>query len=327
MLLDPYKRKINYLRISVTDRCNLRCRYCMPEEGISLISHQEILTYEEILRIVRIFAKEGISKVRLTGGEPLIRKGIVDFIFRLSNIPQIKDLSLTTNGILLKEFAQNLKQAGLKRINISLDSLKRDRFFQITRRDDFGRVWGGIEQALTVGLSPVKINMVAIQGLNDDEIESFAHLTLELPLTIRFIEYMPSGNGEEWKESDILTIPQIKTRLEKVGKLISIPSDRWDGPAKRFRFEGAFGEIGLIGPVSSHFCGDCNRLRLTPDGKIRTCLFSDDEIDVKEIIRKGGSDQDLRGGLLVALGKKPERHHINTHLFKKCQRNMSAIGG
>ncbi len=327
MLLDPYRRRINYLRISVTDRCNLRCRYCMPEEGISLISHEEILTYEEILRIVRVFAKEGISKVRLTGGEPLVRKGIVDFIFRLSNIPEVKDLSLTTNGILLKEFAQNLKQAGLKRINISLDSLKRDRFFQITRRDDFERVWGGIEQALKVGLNPIKINMVAIQGLNDDEIESFAQLTLQLPLTIRFIEYMPSGNGEEWRESDILTIPQIKTRLEKVGKLLPIPSDRWDGPAKRFRFEGALGEIGLIGPVSSHFCGDCNRLRLTPDGKIRTCLFSDDEIDIKEIIRQGGSDQDLRTRLLVALATKPERHHINTHLFKKCQRNMSAIGG
>ena len=287
MLLDPYKRKINYLRISVTDRCNLRCRYCMPEEGIPLIPHEEILTYEEMLRIVRVFATQGISKVRLTGGEPLVRKGIVEFISRLSQIEEIKDLSLTTNGILMKEFAQDLKQAGLKRINISLDSLKRERFFQITRKDDFERVWGGIEEALRVGLSPIKINMVAIQGLNDDEIESFARLTLRLPLTIRYIEYMPSGNGEDWKQADILTIPQIQSRLEKVGKLIPIPSDQWDGPAKRFRIEGAIGEIGLIGAVSSHFCGDCNRLRLTPDGKIRTCLFSDEEIDVREILQKG----------------------------------------
>jgi len=327
MLFDPYKRKINYLRISVTDRCNLRCRYCMPEEGIPLIPHEEILTYEEISRIVRVFAVEGISKVRLTGGEPLVRKGIVDFISRLSHIEEIKDLSLTTNGVLLKESAQDLKQAGLKRINISLDSLKKERFYQITRRDDFERVWNGIEEALKVGLSPIKINMVAIQGLNDDEIESFARLTLHLPLTVRYIEYMPSANGQEWRKSDILTIPQIKSRLENVGKLVPIPSDRWDGPAKRFRIEGAIGEIGLIGAVSTHFCDDCNRLRLTADGKIRTCLFSDEEIDMKELLRKGGSDQDLTERLLVALRAKPERHHIDTHQFKKCQRNMSAIGG
>jgi cyclic pyranopterin phosphate synthase len=327
MLLDPYKRKINYLRISVTDRCNLRCRYCMPEEGIPLISHQDILTYEEMLRIVRVFASEGISKVRLTGGEPLVRKGIVDFVSRLSQIQEIKDLSLTTNGLLLKDLAQVLWQAGLKRVNISLDSLKRERFYQITRRDDFERVWSGIEEALRVGLTPIKINMVAIKGLNDDEIEAFAQLTFELPLTVRYIEYMPSGNGEEWKETDIVTIAHIHARLQKIGNLISIPSDRWDGPAKRFRFEGARGEIGLIGAVSSHFCSDCNRLRLTPDGKIRTCLFSDDEVDVKEILRSGGSDEDLKARLLVALRAKPERHHINTYLFKKCQRNMSAIGG
>lgn len=327
MLLDPYKRKINYLRISVTDRCNLRCRYCMPDEGIPLIPHEEILTYEEILRIVRVFASEGISKVRLTGGEPLIRKGIVDFISRLYQIEEIKDLSLTTNGILLKEFAQDLKKSGLKRINISLDSLKRERFCQITRKDDYERVWEGIEESLRVAFSPIKINMVAIQGLNDDEIESFARLTLHLPLTVRYIEYMPSGNGEEWRESNIVTVPQIKSRLESIGKLTPIPSDRWDGPAKRFRIEGAIGEIGLIGAVSSHFCDDCNRLRLTPDGKIRTCLFSDEEIDVKELLRKGGSDQDLKERLLAALRTKPKRHYINTHQFKKCQRNMSAIGG
>src|SRR4030042_2551210 len=182
MLLDPYRRKINYLRISITDRCNLRCRYCMPEEGVSLIPHEEILTYEEILRIVRVFATEGISKVRLTGGEPLVRKGIVDFISQLSKIEEIKDLSLTTNGILLKEFARDLKRAGLKRINISLHSLKKEKFCQLTRKDGYEKVWEGIEEALRVNLSPIKINMVAIKGLNDDEIESFARLTLHLPL-------------------------------------------------------------------------------------------------------------------------------------------------
>ena len=327
MLLDPYHRKINYLRISITDRCNLRCSYCMPEQGIALIPHHDILNYEEILRIVRVFATEGISKVRLTGGEPLVRKGILDFVSRLSQIKGIEDLSLTTNGILLKPFALPLKEAGLKRVNISLDSLQPERFYQITRRDEFQRVWEGIEESLRVGLHPIKLNMVAIQGINDDEIESFARLTLHRPLIVRFIEYMPAGNGEEWKEGRVLTIPQIQKRIESVAKLMSIPSSQWDGPARRFRLEGAVGEIGLIGPVSNHFCDSCNRLRLTPDGKIRTCLFSDEEIDVKEILRHGGDDNDLKERLMIALKTKPERHYINTHQFKKCQRNMSAIGG
>jgi GTP 3',8-cyclase len=327
MLFDPYKRKINYLRISVTDRCNLRCCYCMPEEGIPLIPHERILTYEEILRVVRIFAEEGISKVRVTGGEPLVRKGIVDFISRLARIDAIKDLSLTTNGVLLKELAFDLKQAGLDRVNISLDSLKRERFSEIARKDDYNRVWAGIEEALRVGLSPIKINMVAIRGVNDDEIEDFARLTMRLPLTVRYIEYMPAGNGKEWSEESVLTLPQIQSRIEKLGRLISIPQDQWDGPARRYRIEGALGEIGLIGAVSDHFCRDCNRLRLTPDGRIRLCLFSDEEIDVRDILRRGGSDDELREKFNAALKAKPERHHIRTHQFKKCQRNMSAIGG
>ncbi len=327
MLLDPFKRKINYLRISVTDRCNLRCRYCMPEEGISLIPHNDILTYEEIERVVRVFASEGISKVRLTGGEPLVRKGIIHFISSLSRIEEIKDLSLTTNGILLRELAQDLKQAGLKRVNISLDSLRRERFYQITRKDDFERVWAGIEEALRVDLFPIKINMVAMRGLNDDEIEDFARLTLRLPLTVRYIEYMPSGNGDQWNEGDLITMDQIKNRLERIGPLVPVSSDQWDGPAMRFRFEGALGEIGLIGAVSNHFCGDCNRLRLTADGKIRTCLFSDEEIDVKQALRSRGTDRDLKERIRLALRTKPERHYINSHQFKKCQRNMSAIGG
>lgn len=327
MLFDPYHRRINYLRISVTDRCNLRCRYCMPEQGLPLTPHREVLTYEEILRIVRVFAKEGICKIRLTGGEPLVRKGIVDFVSRLSEIEEIKDLSLTTNGLLLKDFASDLKQAGLKRINISLDTLNREKFFQITRREGYDLVWQGIEEAMKASLFPIKINMVAIKGFNDDEIESFALLTLHHPLIVRYIEYMPSGNGEEWKEGNILTTHEIKKRIEEMGNLIPIPSDEWDGPARRFRLDGARGEIGLIGPVSDHFCGNCNRLRLTPDGKIRTCLFSDEEIDVKRFLRNGGSDEDVRKQLLVALRTKPERHQIHTRQFKKCQRNMSAIGG
>jgi cyclic pyranopterin phosphate synthase len=327
MLLDLYRRKINYLRISVTDRCNLRSRYCMPEEGIPLIPHEDVLRYEEILRIVRVFAKEGISKVRLTGGEPLVRKGIVHFIASLSRIEEIRDLSLTTNGILLRKLARDLKQAGLRRVNVSLDTLRRDRFLQITRRDDYEKVWAGIVEALSAGLTPIKINMVAIRGVNDDEIEDFARLTGHLPLTVRYIEYMPSGNGDLWTESHIVTTPEIQRRLEALGRLIPIASETWDGPAARFQLEGAIGEIGFIGAVSNHFCSECNRLRLTPDGKIRTCLFSDDEVDLREILRKGGTDEELKQRLLEAIHSKPERHHINTHQFKKCQRNMSAIGG
>lgn len=327
MLFDPFHRRINYLRISVTDRCNLRCRYCMPEEGLSLIPHEKILTYEEILRLVRVFVSEGISKIRITGGEPLVRKGIVGFVANLSKIEGIKDLSITTNGILLKDFAKELKRAGLNRVNISLDTLQKDRFSQITRRDGFEQVWEGIQEALNVNLAPIKLNMVAIRGMNDDEIESFAQLTFHLPLTVRYIEYMPSGNGEEWREGRIITIKEIKARLERMAPLLSVPSDPLDGPARRFQFKEAIGEIGLIGPVSDHICGNCNRLRLTPDGKIRTCLFSDEEIDVREYLRNGAGDEELRERLLDALRTKPEKHQINTHQFKKCQRNMSAIGG
>jgi cyclic pyranopterin phosphate synthase len=267
--------------------------------------------------------KKGISKVRLTGGEPEQERDH-RFISRLSQVQGTQDLSLTTNGVLLKEFAAPLKQAGLNSVNISLDSLKRERFHQITRRDEFDRVWSGIEEALRVGLTPIKINMVAIQGLNDDEIEDFARLTLEIPVTVRYIEYMPAGNGKTWKKSDLLTIPQIKSRLEKVGPLVCITSEPWDGPAKRYRIEGAMGEIGLIGAVSSHFCSDCNRIRLTPDGKIRTCLFSDDEIDVRELLRKGGSDDDLKKSSLRPFGQS--RKDIRSiHQFKVS--SMSAIGG
>jgi len=299
----------------------------MPEEGIPLITHGEVLSYEEILRVIRVFSEEGITKVRLTGGEPLVRKGIVDFISKLSRIEKIEDLSLTTNGVLLKEMAYDLKQAGLKRINISLDSLRRERFHRITRKDDFDRVWAGIGEAIRFQIFPIKINMVAIRGVNDDEIESFARLTLHLPVTVRYIEYMPSGNGDSWKEADLITIPQIRDHLKVLGPLIPVSPDRWDGPARRYRINGSIGEIGFIGAVSSHFCGDCNRLRLTADGKIRTCLFSDEEIDLREIMRTGGSDRDLKDRLLKAIEAKPERHQINSRQFKKCQRNMSAIGG
>lgn len=326
-LIDSFNRKIDYLRISITDRCNLRCRYCMPEDGIELIPHDGILTFEEIIRVVQVFATSGISKIRLTGGEPLVRRGVVDLIHRLGRIQGIGDLSLTTNGVPLESFAQRLFMAGLKRINISLDSLRPERFHHITRRDAFHRVWAGIEKSLQVGFHPVKLNIVAIRGFNEDEIINFARLTIDRPLHVRFIEYMPSGEGQAWKPEDVLTIHQIKEEIERLMPLSEENSESHNGPATTYRWKGAKGRIGFISPVSSHFCERCNRLRLTSDGKLRPCLFSDDEIDLRGYLRNGCDDRKLAELLELALRKKPRGHAINTHYFKKCQRNMSSIGG
>jgi len=325
-LQDRFQRTINYLRISVTDRCNLRCQYCMPEEGIPLIGHEDILRYEEILRLVKVYSQAGISKVRITGGEPLIRKGIVDFVASLAELPGIKDLSMTTNGVLLRKFARPLKDAGLKRINISLDTLQPEKFKLITRRDKFQEVWSGIEEALTVGLSPVKLNVVTINGTNHDEVKDFAQITQQLPLTVRFIEYMPAGK-DQWNLDFVLTTAEIIKEIQRIGELIAVKEDSDLGPAVRYRFQKGQGEIGFISSVSSHFCDRCNRIRLTADGHIRTCLFSDAEIDLKPLLRNGCSDDKLLEMLRKALAEKPKQHHIDTIRFKKCQRTMSAIGG
>jgi len=325
-LKDRYQRTINYLRISVTDRCNLRCQYCMPEAGIPLIDHEDILRYEEILRLVRVYAQEGITKVRITGGEPLVRKGVVDFIAELSAIPGINDLSMTTNGVLLKEFACPLKIAGLKRINISLDTLDPATFFRITRRDKFHDVWAGIQEAIKVGFSPVKLNVVIINGTNENEVFDFARLTLEFPLVVRFIEYMPAGESQ-WNPALVYPNSQIKEQIQELGALIPLPDEKNDGPAIRYRLKNSLGEIGFINPISSHFCHLCNRIRLTPDGHLRTCLLHDEEIDLKPFLRNGCDDEKLREALLHALEKKPKQHQIQEAHFKKCQRTMSAIGG
>jgi cyclic pyranopterin phosphate synthase len=305
----------------------LRCRYCMPIEGVTMISHEEILRYEEILRVAGLFGQLGIDKIRLTGGEPLARKGLLTLIHRISQIREIEDLSLTTNGVLLGEFASDLVRAGIKRINVSLDTLNREKFAYITRRDLFPEVRSGIEKALEVGLSPVKLNVVAIRGFNDDEILQFARLSLERPLTVRFIEFMPTGGVDFWNRDHVLTVDMIRKEIGKLGPLIPVDSHRNDGPAARFRLRGAAGEIGLISPISSNFCNDCNRLRLTPDGKLRACLFSDNEIDLKSHLRNHCSDEKLKDLLMTALRNKPQGHPINTSLFRKCQRTMAAIGG
>ena len=324
LLLDRYRRIINYLRISITDRCNLRCRYCQDEE-LRLLPHSQILTYEEILRVVKVFTSNGIRKVRLTGGEPLVRRGVVDFVGKLTQIKGLEDISLTTNGVLLREFAAPLKEAGLRRVNVSLDTLRRERFAYITRRDYFNAVWEGIEEALKVGLSPVKVNVVVIRGFNDDEIEDFARLSIEHPLGVRFIEFMPFGG--EWDERKVVPTSEIKERLRALGDLVPLPRTEYDGPARRYRIRGSRGEVGFISPMSAHFCKFCNRLRLTPEGKIRTCLFSDEEVDLRQLLRSGAENEAIEGALKEALKRKPESPPREAFQFKKCQRGMFSIGG
>ncbi len=327
-LIDSYERKIDYLRMSITDRCNLRCVYCMPAEGIELARSSDILRYEELLRIARIAAAHGVSKLRLTGGEPLVRKGLVEFISELSKIEGIKDLSLTTNGVLLAEYAERLKEAGLDRVNVSLDSLDRERFAKVTRGDDLDKVLKGLERAQEVGLTPVKINMVVIKGFNDDEIMDFAMLTKVKPYHVRFIEYMPFDTAEGWKREKCLSVNEIRRMIEAVEPLEeSKGASKGAGPATRFRFKDAIGEVGFISPVTNHFCGSCNRLRLTSDGKLRTCLFSDREIDLRTALRDGSPDEEIERILFRAAAEKPSGHTINENIFKKCSKTMSLIGG
>ncbi len=327
-LIDTYERKIDYLRLSVTDRCNLRCVYCMPHDGIDLIEPSSILRYEELLRIAHIAASHGVTKLRVTGGEPLVRRGIVEFIKELSGIKGINDLSLTTNGVLLKDFALELKEAGLHRVNVSLDSLDAARFKKLTRGDSLSDVLAGIDTALEVGLKPVKMNMVVIKDFNDDEIMDFANISKKKELHVRFIEYMPFDTAEGWQKEKCITSKAIKETVEKAEKLYPIKNKGTGaGPARRFRFKGAPGEVGFISPVSEHFCGDCNRLRLTADGKLRTCLFSDSEIDIRSALRDGSTDEAVEALLFKAVGEKPIGHQINENIFKKCSKTISLIGG
>ena len=326
-LIDSYNRHINYLRISITDRCNLRCIYCMPKDGISLIGHDDILRYEEFLRIARIAVSKGISKIRITGGEPLVRKGLVDFIGDLSALSGIQDLSMTTNGILLSSTALALRSAGLKRLNISLDSLSPEKYRTVTRGGDINQVLAGIKAANAAGFSPLKINMVAIRGINDDEILAFARLSLEYDVHVRFIEYMPIGMENGWHEDRFVSTDEIKNTISALGHLVQIENDNGAGPAQMYALAGAPGRLGFISSLSSHFCATCNRLRLTPDGKLRTCLFSDAEVDLKTPLRQGCSDQELEQIITAAILSKPQKHHAAEPVFKKCVRGMSAIGG
>lgn len=324
---DQFNRQIDYLRISVTDRCNLRCRYCMPEEGVGSLSHLDILSFEEILRLARLATGLGVRKIRLTGGEPLVRKGIVSLVRELKALPHSPELVMTTNALLLPAMASELKDAGLSRVNISLDSLREDRFESITRRSGLARVLEGIDAALACGLTPLKINMVPILGVNDDEIVDFARLSLERPLEIRFIEFMPVGSSLGYGAGQRLPAESIQKALEQVGELMPEQRSGPAGPARMYRYPGAPGCVGVIPAVSDHFCGQCNRLRLTADGQLRPCLFSEGEIDVRGPMRQGASDEELEALLLEAVCSKPDRHKIGQKDFEPSRRPMHGIGG
>ena len=332
---DNYGRKIDYLRISLTDRCNLRCIYCMPEEGVPFKSHEDMLRIEEIADFTQRAAQAGIRKVRLTGGEPLVRKGVVDLIREINEIPEIEDISLTTNGILLPKMAADLRDAGLTRVNISLDTLDPVQFTYVTRLGKIEDVFAGIDAALEYGFDPVKINAVAVRGL-DQDFFGFAKLSLDRPLHVRFIEYMPVGEssgctGAGWTEEDIIPASEIIERINEgaiaagIGALEPLSGEDLPsgaGPAIYYRLPGAKGTVGFISAMSNHFCSSCNRLRLTADGKIRPCLFSDREIDVMKAIR---SDDPVAVDVAIeeAIGIKPDEHHEE----RGTERRMSQIGG
>lgn len=311
----------------MTDRCNLRCMYCMPEEGVGFVPHTDILSYEEILRLVRVSTKGGIRKVRLTGGEPLVRKDFISFLERLSDIRELEEITLTTNGILLTEFASDIKRCGICRINVSLDSLRPERFRSITGRDCFERAWSGIRAAEAMSFNPIKINMVVMRGVNDDEILDFARMTLDKPYHIRFIEFMPVGMSNGWSQERFVSTEEISRRIEALGPLEPLKNSLLDGPAANYKIRGALGEIGLIGALSHHFCDRCNRLRLTADGQLRGCLFSDSEVDVKAALREGRSDDHLLELIRLAVENKPRDHGVLQTGPRKCVRPMSSIGG
>lgn len=344
-LNDSHGRPINYLRISITDRCNLRCVYCMPEEGVPARSHDEILRYEEILLIVRAAVELGITKVRITGGEPLVRGGVVEFVRQLASLDGLEDIALTTNGVLLSRYAAPLKEAGLRRVNVSMDTLRPDRFRMITRLGHLDEVMAGIEAAEEAGLRPLKINCVAVKGFNDDEIVDFCRLTFKREWHVRFIELMPvggSGAVEEdiscqhslpglasvdvRAETSFMSIEEIRERVQSVGDLIPYGGVSGAGPAKYYRIEGAIGTIGFISPVTDHFCFSCNRLRLTADGMLRPCLLSENEIPLREAIRGGVTFAELKDILAKAAWEKPHRHNLGGGASSK-GRTMAQIGG
>ena len=326
-LTDEFSRKIDYLRISITDHCNLNCSYCAPFGGRMKLTHAEILSYEEIYRLTRAAVEAGISKVRITGGEPLVRKEMIELCRMLSGIEGLESLTLTTNGVRLKQLARQLHDAGVQRVNVSLDTLRPERFKKITGHNLLSQVLAGISMAEEVGLHPVKINTVIMRGINEDEIENFTRLTVEKSYHIRFIELMPF-NGSVDQESLFVPVEEMVGRVRKVGDLCLEPAAESSGPARLCSLPGAKGKVGFIAPLSYHFCGSCNRLRLTADGKLRTCLFSEQEIDIKGPLRAGASTEELVEIYRLAAIRKHHGHRLQcTYVERYFGRDMQAIGG
>ncbi|MEW5829967.1 MAG: GTP 3',8-cyclase MoaA [Chloroflexota bacterium] len=328
MLVDPFGRSINYLRLSLTDRCNLRCAYCLPASGVRWLPREDLLDADEIVRVAEAAAGLGVDKIRLTGGEPLVRPDALEIVRRLAAIPGIRDLSLTTNAILLEKMAKPLAEAGLKRVNISLDTLDADKFRRVTRFGDFSRAWEGILAAEAAGLTPLKLNTVVVGGFNADELPALARLTLDHPWHIRFIELMPVGNRHDWGEGfpapaeRYIPVQEMKAHLETWNLEPETPPTG-NGPARTFRIPGAIGTVGFISPLGEHFCDTCNRLRLTADGRLRACLLMDGEISIRSALRLG---QPLEPLLAEAVRRKPRGHELAQHRYPEARR-MAQIGG
>jgi cyclic pyranopterin phosphate synthase len=327
-LVDGHGRRIADLRVSVTDRCNFRCQYCMPAEGLPWLERDEILRFEEIERVVRVLCEMGIEDVRLTGGEPLVRRDFPVLAAMLARVPGLQDLSLTTNGYLLERDADALAAAGISRLNVSIDSLQRDRFFAMTRRDALPQVLAGLEAvAQRPELRPVKVNAVALRGFTEDEALPFARFSRERGFQVRFIEFMPLDGDQAWTPDQVLTGAELRAIIEAEFPLVEAPREP-SATARVFHFaDGAGGELGFINPVSEPFCSDCNRIRLTADGQLRTCLFSMHETDLRAPLRDGASDDELEQVVRDAVWRKELKHRVNEAGFRQPQRTMSAIGG
>ncbi|MFL5924900.1 MAG: GTP 3',8-cyclase MoaA [Gaiellaceae bacterium] len=326
-LRDSWGREIKSLRVSVTDECNFRCRYCMPAEGLEWLPRDEVLSFEEIARLVRVLAAMGVEEARLTGGEPLVRRDLPVLVRMLSETPGVNDLSLTTNGVLLDRLAAPLVEAGLTRLNVSLDSLSHVRFAEITRRDALDRVLAGLEEAERYPeLRPIKVNCVAMRGFTEMEVPALAELARRKPYVVRFIEFMPLDADESWRGDDVLTGAEIRALIEERWPLEEIPA-KPSSTARRFRFADGAGEIGFVNPVSEPFCSTCDRIRLTADGQLRTCLFSRREWDLKTPLREGASDAELERLVRFAVRHKELKHKINDPGFVRASRSMSQIGG
>jgi len=325
--MDGHSRPIGDVRISVTDRCNFRCQYCMPAEGLPWLDRDSLLTYEEITRLVALLASMGVHDVRLTGGEPLVRKELWRLVESLSALEDVHDLSLTTNGYLLDRQVAGLVAAGLRRVNVSLDALAADRFFELTRRDALHKVLAGLEAAQAhPELRPIKVNVVAIRGFTEDEVLRFAAFARERPYEVRFIEFMPLDADQAWSEDKVLPNAEVRAIIESRYPLVALGRER-HGTSRRWAFADGQGEIGFISPVSQPFCGDCNRIRLTAEGMLRTCLFSLHETDLRAPLRAGASDDELEQIVRDAVWRKELKHHVGERGFRQPARSMSQIGG